>query len=96
MQGKGVGQITLKTSLIDHQWVRISIADSGPGIPSAVQQQIFNPFFTTEPVGKGTGMGLAISYQIVTEQHGGKLECFSSRDQGTEFVLQIPVQQAVN
>ncbi|MBX2865081.1 MAG: PAS domain S-box protein [Leptolyngbyaceae cyanobacterium MAG.088] len=96
MQGKGGGQITLKTSLIDHQWVRISIADSGPGIPSAVQQQIFNPFFTTKPVGKSTGMGLAISYQIVTEQHGGKLECFSSRDQGTEFVLQIPVQQAVN
>ncbi|MBT9314693.1 PAS domain S-box protein [Leptothoe spongobia TAU-MAC 1115] len=89
------GKITLKTSLIDHQWVRISIADTGLGIPSEVQQQIFNPFFTTKPVGKGTGMGLAISYQIVTERHGGKLECFSSPDQGTEFVFQIPIQQAV-
>ncbi len=93
--GGSVGRITLKTSLIDHQWVQIAIADTGAGIPSKIQQQIFNPFFTTKPVGKGTGMGLAISYQIVTEQHGGKLECFSSPDQGTEFVLQIPIQQTV-
>jgi signal transduction histidine kinase len=86
----------LKTSLIDHHWVRISITDTGAGIPSDVQPQIFNPFFTTKPVGKGTGMGLAISYQIVTERHGGKLECFSSQDKGSKFVLQIPVKQTVD
>lgn len=92
---KEEGHITLKTSLINSQWIRISISDTGSGIPSAVQQQIFNPFFTTKPVGKGTGMGLAISYQIVTERHGGKLECISSPGKGTEFVIQIPLQQTV-
>ncbi|NEQ54907.1 MAG: HAMP domain-containing histidine kinase, partial [Leptolyngbya sp. SIO3F4] len=91
--GNSVSCITLKTSLVNHQWVQISIADTGAGIPLETQQQIFNPFFTTKPVGKGTGMGLAISHQIMTEQHSGKLECFSSPDKGTEFVLQIPIQQ---
>ena len=76
------GRIRLQTTLIDQQWVRISIKDSGPGIQADTQRQIFNPFFTTKPVGKGTGMGLAISYQIVTERHGGKLECFSSPEAG--------------
>ncbi|MEA5463140.1 PAS domain-containing sensor histidine kinase [Leptothoe sp. PORK10 BA2] len=89
------GHITLRTSLMDSKWVRISISDTGSGIPLAVQPQIFNPFFTTKSVGKGTGMGLAISYQIVTERHGGKLECFSSPGKGTEFVIQIPLQQTV-
>lgn len=88
----GSGKITVKTALVDQQWVHISITDTGAGIPPDVQQQIFNPFFTTKPVGKGTGMGLAISYQIITEQHGGKLECFSVQNKGTEFVLQIPLQ----
>lgn len=49
---------------------------------------------TTKPVGKGTGLGLSISRQIVTEKHGGKLECYSTPGQGTEFVVQIPVKQA--
>jgi signal transduction histidine kinase len=60
---------------------------------SEVQKQILNPFFTTKSVGKGTGMGMSISYQIITEKHGGKLECFSTPNQGTEFVMQIPIRQ---
>ena len=68
------------------------IADTGVGIPESIQSQIFNPFFTTKPVGKGTGMGLAISYQIVCEKHGGKLDCFSTIGKGTEFRIQIPIQ----
>jgi signal transduction histidine kinase len=85
--------ITIKTSVVDSDWVTISIADNGPGIPASIQQQIFNPFFTTKAVGKGTGMGMAISYQIITEKHGGKLDCFSTPGEGAEFVLQIPVRQ---
>ena len=85
--------ITIKTSVVDSNWVKISIADNGPGIPESIQQQIFNPFFTTKSVGKGTGMGMAISYRIITEKHGGKLDCFSTLGEGAEFVLQIPVQQ---
>jgi len=66
-------QITIRTSIIDHQWVEITIADNGPGISEKVEEQIFDPFFTTKPIGKGTGMGLSISYQIIVEKHGGKL-----------------------
>ncbi|HEY9877619.1 MAG TPA: ATP-binding protein [Leptolyngbyaceae cyanobacterium] len=86
-------QITIRTSVIDATWVEVAIADNGCGIPVAVQQRIFDPFFTTKPLGKGTGMGMSISYQIVTEKHGGKLECFSTPGEGTEFVIRIPLQQ---
>ncbi|MEA5574476.1 sensor histidine kinase [Calothrix sp. UHCC 0171] len=86
-------QITIRTLVIDNDWIEIAIADNGIGIPETIQQQIFNPFFTTKPVGKGTGMGMSISYQIITEKHGGKLECFSIPNQGTEFVIKIPIRQ---
>jgi PAS domain S-box-containing protein len=71
----------------------IQFQDNGPGIPAAVQQRLFDPFFTTKSVGKGTGMGLSISYQIVTERHGGTLECHSQPGQGATFVVTIPVRQ---
>lgn len=86
-------RITIRTSLVDANWIEIAIADNGVGIPESVKTKVFNPFFTTKPVGKGTGMGLAISYQIVCEKHGGKLDCFSSIGEGTEFKIQIPIQQ---
>ncbi|NJL63820.1 MAG: HAMP domain-containing histidine kinase [Methylacidiphilales bacterium] len=84
--------ITIRTSKVDAQWVNISIADNGSGIPEDMQQRIFDPFFTTKPVGKGTGMGISISYQIITEKHGGKLKCFSIFGQGTELIIQLPIQ----
>ncbi|GAB4378947.1 MAG: hypothetical protein Kow00121_31860 [Elainellaceae cyanobacterium] len=87
------GQITIRTSMVDTHWIQIAIADNGIGIPEEIQPQIFNPFFTTKPVGKGTGMGMSISYQIITEKHGGKLEYFSELGKGTEFIIQIPAQQ---
>jgi signal transduction histidine kinase len=71
--------------------VQIAIADNGSGIPEKFKQQIFDPFFTTKPVGKGTGMGMSISYQIITKKHGGKLDCFSTPGEGTEFIIQIPI-----
>jgi two-component system NtrC family sensor kinase len=86
-------QITIRTSLIDSQWVEIAIADNGMGMPEEIKNRIFDPFFTTKPVGKGTGMGMSISYQIIVEKHGGKLQCFSTPNQGTEFVIQIPIKQ---
>lgn len=86
-------KITIRTGVIDNQWVEIAIADNGPGIPEQVKSRLFDPFFTTKPVGKGTGMGMAISYQIITEKHNGKLECFSTLGQGSEFKIQIPIQQ---
>ncbi|BBC25783.1 PAS domain S-box protein [Pseudanabaena sp. ABRG5-3] len=71
--------------------VVIRIADNGQGIPENIRQKLFDPFFTTKPVGKGTGLGLSISYQIVVEKHQGKLECFSTFGEGTEFRIEIPI-----
>jgi two-component system, NtrC family, sensor kinase len=88
-------QITISTSAIDSEWVQITIADTGIGIPESIKKQIFNPFFTTKPIGKGTGMGMAISHQIITEKHGGKLTCFSTPGRGTEFVIHIPIKKQV-
>lgn len=90
------GQITIRTAVIDATWVEVAIADNGSGIPKAVQQRIFDPFFTTKPLGKGTGMGMSISYQIITEKHNGKIECFSTPGEGTEFIIQIPLRQQVH
>lgn len=84
-------RITIDTTLVDHQWVQVAISDNGAGMSESVRQQIFHPFFTTKPVGKGTGMGMAISYQII-EKHQGKLSCSSTLNQGTEFVIQIPIR----
>ena len=70
----------------------IKIADNGSGIPKHHLSQIFNPFFTTKPVGEGTGLGLAVSYQTVKHHHG-RLTCTSTPGQGTEFVIDIPIRQ---
>ncbi len=88
-------QITIRTSVIDEQWVEIAIADNGSGITKEIQQRIFDPFFTTKPVGKGTGMGMSISYQIVTEKHQGELECLSTVGEGTEFSIKIPIKHKI-
>ncbi|WP_233258235.1 sensor histidine kinase [[Phormidium] sp. ETS-05] len=88
--------IIIKTKVVDAQRVAIDIADNGPGIPEAVKQRMFDPFFTTKPVGKGTGLGLSISYQIVVEKHQGRLECFSTPGQGTQFTIELPVQQKLS
>lgn len=82
-------QITIRTQASD-QWIEIAIADNGTGIPEAIRSRIFDPFFTTKPAGKGTGLGMSISYQIITQQHQGKLSCISQMGQGTKFTIQIP------
>ncbi|MEO9127369.1 MAG: ATP-binding protein, partial [Microcoleus sp.] len=84
--------ISIKTEMLEGDRVLIRIADNGVGIPETVGTQLFNPFFTTKPVGKGTGMGLSISYQIVTDRHKGSLKCNSSPGQGAEFAIEIPLK----
>jgi signal transduction histidine kinase len=84
--------LTIETKVIDVEWVVLRFIDNGPGLSEAVCQQIFDSFFTTKPVGKGTGMGLAISHQIVVEKHGGTLRCVSAPGQGAEFILQLPMR----
>ncbi|TAD75034.1 MAG: sensor histidine kinase [Oscillatoriales cyanobacterium] len=78
----------------DTPWVKVSIADTGCGIPESICQRVFDPFFTTKPIGKGTGIGLSVSYQVVTDRHQGTLSCTSQEGQGTELMIQIPVRQS--
>jgi PAS domain S-box-containing protein len=91
-QDRELHPITLKPSASPH-YIVIRIADNGPGIPEEVKKHIFDPFFTTKPVGVGTGLGLSISHSIVVEKHSGQLACISTPGQGTEFIIELPVQQ---
>jgi len=72
----------------------ITISDNAKGIPEEFRNRLFDLFFTTKPVGKGTGLGLSIAYQIITENHGGKLSFTSEVGKGTEFMIEIPLEQS--
>jgi PAS domain S-box-containing protein len=85
--------ITIRTYLAAGGFIAVSIADNGRGIPESVKSRLFDPFFTTKPVGKGTGLGLSISHSIIVDRHGGKLSCISTVGEGSEFLVEIPVQQ---
>jgi signal transduction histidine kinase len=86
-----LSQIKITTSIINDDWVRISIKDNAMGITPEIKNQIFDPFFTTKPVGEGTGLGLSISYQIIVDKHGGRIDCVSEPGKGTEFIIEIPI-----
>jgi signal transduction histidine kinase len=86
-------RIIIQTKLIDPAQIKISIIDNGLGMKASVRERIFEPFFTTKDLGKGTGMGMSISHQVITEKHSGTLECYSKPDEGTEFVIHLPIQQ---
>ncbi|MBD1943095.1 HAMP domain-containing protein [Coleofasciculus sp. FACHB-712] len=91
--GNEKGQILIRTSINESDWVVVAIADNGSGMNQEIQQRIFDPFFTTKPVGKGTGLGLSISYQLVVEKHNGQLKCISDPGEGAQFIIEIPVRQ---
>jgi two-component system NtrC family sensor kinase len=83
------GKIVISTGA-DGDAYRISIADTGTGIPDALRERILDPFFTTKPVGQGTGLGLSITYSIV-RKHGGALEFGRAEGGGTEVIIRIPM-----
>ncbi|MBV6623359.1 MAG: AAA family ATPase [Rivularia sp. (in: Bacteria)] len=85
-------KIIISTSLQANQNVLISIKDNGIGIDRSIINNIFNPFFSTKPVGSGTGLGLSTSYSIVVEKHRGNLSCNSTLGEGTEFIIELPLQ----
>ncbi len=86
-------QIQISTELTELEKVTIRIADNGMGIPEDIKGKLFDPFFTTKSVSKGTEMGLSISYQIITQRHGGSIECVSQPGEGSEFIISIPLHQ---
>jgi len=88
------GQIRIVTEICPgEKAVAVRIEDNGCGMTQTVRQKIFEPFFTTKPVGKGAGIGLTISHEIAVEQHGGKLTCNSAPGEGTELIIEIPLNQ---
>lgn len=82
--------VTASTALIDNQ-VEIRVLDNGIGIPDSIKAKIFQPFFTTKPTGEGTGLGLSLSYDIITKGHNGGLEVKTEADGATEFIIQLPL-----
>lgn len=89
--GDQLGQIRVSTRA-DNGWLEIRIADSGGGIPEAIQDRIFDPFFTTKKVGVGTGQGLAIARNVVVEKHQGSLRFATEAGRGTTFIIRLPLR----
>ena len=71
--------------------VEIRVKDNGNGIPEAIKEKIFQPFFTTKPTGQGTGLGLSMSYDIITKGHGGDLKVDTKEGRGSTFTISIPI-----
>ena len=84
------GKITITSRCKNDQWIEIRISDTGTGIPEHVQQRIFDPFYTTKEVGKGTGQGLAISYSVIVEKHHGTISFETEPGKGTTFIISLP------
>ncbi|WP_298909220.1 response regulator [uncultured Nostoc sp.] len=85
-----IPEINIATEIDFEELIVIRIADNGIGIPERLKKRLFEPLFTTKPVGKGTGLGLAIAYEIVVEKHEGILDVNSQPGVGTEFIIKIP------
>ena len=84
-------KIIISTLLKNEKNILIRIVDNGIGINKSIINNIFNPFFTTKPVGSGTGLGLSTSYSIVVNKHHGNLSCNSILGEGTEFLIELPI-----
>src|SRR5690606_28440793 len=73
------------------KFLEIIIEDNGPGIPEEIRERIFEPFFTTKPTGEGTGLGLSLSYNIITQGHNGSLSLINNDAEGATFVISLPI-----
>lgn len=93
VRGSEKGTITIR-SRNRGRFAEISVADTGTGIPEEIQSRIYEPFFTTKEVGKGTGQGLALAYSVVVKKHQGKLWFETERGKGTTFFVQLPIESA--
>jgi signal transduction histidine kinase len=73
----------------------IRVKDNGTGIPAKLLSKIYQPFFTTKPTGEGTGLGLSMSYDIITKGHGGILQVETNEGDGSEFVIELPTMEVM-
>ncbi|UCG07978.1 MAG: ATP-binding protein, partial [Desulfobacterales bacterium] len=94
--GSSGGELSIEAHAVSNTQIEIRVADNGSGIRSENLNKIFTPFFTTKPVGKGTGLGLAVCYGIITKM-GGQMTFDSEEDAGTTFTIRIPaIHQALS
>jgi signal transduction histidine kinase len=84
------GKITVTTRMIGNE-VEIAVGDTGTGIPQAIRDKIYDPFFTTKDVGRGTGQGLAIAHRVVVDKHCGSLRFETVSGTGTTFFIRLPI-----
>ncbi len=88
------GTITVRTRH-EGDWVNVRVEDTGTGIPKSIRHKVFDHFFTTKEVGKGTGQGLAIAHAIVVRKHGGTISFESEEGKGTAFTIRLPITDLV-
>ncbi len=88
-----LGRITIAVHLIRDEAVEFSVSDTGIGIPSENRNKVWDLFFTTKPVGQGTGQGLAICHNIIVERHGGMIDFDSTVGIGTRFFFRLPLEE---
>ena len=72
--------------------VQIEVEDNGPGMDDKTRKKVFEPFFTTKESGRGTGLGLSVSYFIIVDDHGGEMSVDSTPGRGTVFSVKLPVR----
>jgi signal transduction histidine kinase/CheY-like chemotaxis protein len=90
LEGRGQGNVGIRTRCLPGNRISLEISDDGPGIPREIASRIFDPFFTTKPPGVGTGLGLSIVYGIV-HQHGGEITAENMNGAGAKFSVELPV-----
>ncbi|SFQ52147.1 His Kinase A (phospho-acceptor) domain-containing protein [Parafilimonas terrae] len=83
--------VIIQTKKTGEEGIEIKVIDNGKGIPQNVINKIFQPFFTTKPTGEGTGLGLSLTYDIITKQHNGSINVESKEGEGTAFIINLPV-----
>ena len=83
--------VNVITKKLDNE-IQILVRDNGSGIPDKLKEKIFQPFFTTKPTGEGTGLGLSLSYDIITKGHGGRLDVKTEVGKFTEFIIHLPLE----
>lgn len=83
--------VTIKTKAIKDEYLEIAVSDNGNGMTEEVKQKIFQPFFTTKPTGEGTGLGLSLSYDIITKGNNGTMEVETELNHGSTFTIKLPI-----